>query len=309
MLSTARDRLLDGSPVLRERLPRLRLAAERIGLPAWFVTIDVVYQVFAPGAFAIDARHYQRAASTWLAGGDPWTVTEQGVLYAAGPHTLLLYAPTAIIPLPLAVGLWMVAGLAASVWLLQRLGLPIWWLAFPPLAHGIWNGNPQTVALALLVAGGPIAASLAVGLKLYAAVPLLARPRTLAIVVVTLAVTAVVLPLGQYVESGVGVSSHLSSAWNGSAWRFPVLVPVVLVALWVLRRQGAEWFAIPAAWPATQLYYQAMALPAIAGRPWVAAAFAFPVPLLAPATVIVLAVRELVRRQSGAAPEGAEPPQ
>ena len=38
---------------------------------------------------AIDARHYQRAATEWLAGGDPWAVAEGGIPFAAGPHTLL----------------------------------------------------------------------------------------------------------------------------------------------------------------------------------------------------------------------------
>ena len=307
MLSTVRDHLGDRARVPPDRLIRLRLAAQRIGLPAWFVTIDIVYRVMSPGAFAVDAVLYQRAATAWLTGQNPWAVAEQGVLFAAGPHTLLFYAPTALLPLPISVALWMLAGLLASIWLLRHLGLPLWWLAFPPLAHGIWNGNPQTLALALLVLGGPLASTLAVGLKLYAAVPLLARPRTLAVVIVILAVTVLLLPVGQYVASGIGVSGHLSSAWNGSAWRLPILVPVVLVALWVLRRQGAEWLAIPAAWPATQLYYHAMALPALVGRPLVAAVLAFPVPLLAPLAVIVLAARELLRQRHVAALSAGAP--
>jgi hypothetical protein len=272
------------------RIERLRLAAQRIGLPAWFVTIDVAYQVFNPDAFAIDARHYQRAAEAWLAGGNPWTVTEQGVLYAAGPHTLLFYAPTSLLPLPAAVGLWMAAGLVASVWLVRRLHLPLWWLAFPPLAHAIWNGNPQTIALALLVLGGPVAATLAVGLKLYAAVPLLARWRQLVVAAIVLAASLVVLPVGQYLAAGAGVSDHLDSAWNGSAWRVPLLVPPTLLALWLLRRHGAEWLAVPAVWPATQLYYNAMALPALVGRPALAAALAIPVPLMPAIAVMAFAV-------------------
>ena len=279
------------------RFERLRLAAQRIGLPAWFVTIDVVYQVFAPPAFATDARNYQGAAATWLAGGNPWTVAEQGVLYAAGPHTLLLYAPTAALPIEVAVALWMVGGLVASVWLIRHLGLPLWWLAFPPLAHGIWVGNPQTIALALLVFGGPVAATAAVALKLYAAVPLLARPRDLLLAGAVLAALLLVLPVGQYIEAGVGVSDHLQTAWNGSAWRLPVLVPPTLLALWLLRRHGAEWLAIPAVWPATQLYYSAMALPALVGRPALAVALAIPIPLLPPLAVMVFAATTYAARR------------
>jgi len=282
--------------MLADRAFRLRLAAQRIGLPAWFVTIDIVYRVFNPDAFAIDARHYQRAADAWLAGGNPWTVAEQGALYAAGPHTLLFYAPTSLLPLPISVGLWMVAGLVASVWLVRRLHLPLWWLAFPPLAHGIWNGNPQTIALAMLVVGGPLAATLAVGLKLYAAVPLLARWRQFLVAAIVLAALLVVLPVGQYLDAGAGVSDHLDTAWNGSAWRVPLLVPPTLVALWLLRRHGAEWLAVPAVWPATQLYYNAMALPALVGRPTLAAALAIPVPLLPALAVMLLALAPYLRR-------------
>jgi len=296
VLSTARDSARERVSMLADRAARLRLAAQRIGLPAWFVTIDLLYRVFNPDAFAIDARHYQRAADAWLTGGNPWAVTEQGVLFAAGPHTLLFYAPTSLLPLPISVGLWMVAGFAASVWLIRRLGLPLWWLAFPPLAHGIWNGNPQTIALALLVFGGPVAATLAAGLKLYAAVPLLGRWRDLLITTAVLAATLVVLPVDVYFAAGAGVTDHLVNAWNGSAWRVPILVPPTLLALWLLRRHGAEWLAIPAAWPATQLYYNAMALPALVGRPILAAALAIPVPLLPALAVMVLALAPYLRR-------------
>ena len=270
---------------------RLRLAVDRIGLLAWFVGIDLLW-IAKPDALAIDARHYQRAAAAWLAGGDPWKVTESGVSYASGPHTLLLYAPTSVLPLGLSVAIWMSLGVLSSVWLVRRLDLPIWWLAFPPLAHAMWNGNPQSIALALLVFGGPIGSSVAVGLKLYAALPLLARPRTLVFVGVVMLVLLVILPWRLYLDDGLGVSGHLQGAWNGSAWRIPILVPPTLLALWVLRRRGGEWLAVPAVWPATQFYYVAMALPAIVGRSVLAAALALPAPLMAPIVVMIWATVE-----------------
>ncbi len=61
-------------------------------------------------------------------------------------------------PSPPSTTLWMAIGLAASVWLVRRLELPLWWVLFPPLTHAIWNGNPQTFMLALLVAGTAAAA-------------------------------------------------------------------------------------------------------------------------------------------------------
>lgn len=291
----------------RPRLEGLRLAAARIGLPAWFVAIDLLW-VARPEVLGIDARHYQRAAAAWLSGGDPWAVTESGITFAAGPHTLLFYAPTNLVSLELAVAFWLLLGVAASVWLVRRLDLPVWWVLFPPLAHAVWNGNSQTIALALLVLGGPVAAVGAVGLKLYAAVPLVARPKLLIVSGIVLAATLLALPWQLYLDNGLGVSDHLATAWNGSAWRFPILLlPPTLLALWVLRRRGAEWLAVPAIWPATQFYYTAMALPVAATRGWpVAAALAAPVPLMAPAVVIALALHQVWRGRTAGADQPLE---
>lgn len=288
-------------------IERLRIAAARIGLPAWFIAIDLLW-LAKPEVFAIDARHYQRAASTWLAGGDPWAVVEGGAgNYAAGPHTLLFYAPTSLLPLEVSAAIWMALGLAASVWLVRRLELPSWWVLFPPFAHAIWNGNPQTIALALLLLGTPWAAVVAVGLKLYTALALALRPLTAIVVGAALLVSLLILPWQLYLDAGLGVGDHLDTAWNGSAWRFPILVIPTLLALWVLRRKGAEWFAVPAVWPATQFYYVAMALPAIVGRPVLAAVLALPVPLLLPIVVMGLAVLEVRRDPAVLRPTFAMP--
>jgi hypothetical protein len=274
---------------------RLRLALARIGLPAWFVAVDLLW-ITRPDVLGIDAYHYQKAANAWLAGDDPWKVTVGGgITYAAAPHTLLFYVPTSVLPLAVAAAVWVILGLIASVWLVRRLGVPIWWLAFPPLLQSIWNGNPQTIALALLVLGGSAAASVAVLLKLYAAVPLLVRPRSLVIAGIVVLVLLPILPWRLYLDDGLGIAGHLTTAWNGSAWRIPILVPPTLLALWILRRDGAEWYAVPAAWPATQFYYVAMALPAVVGRPLLAAAFALPLPLVVPVAVMALAVQKVWR--------------
>jgi hypothetical protein len=270
------------------RLAGLRAALDRIGLPAWFVAVDLLW-VAKPEVLGIDARHYQRAADAWLAGGNPWAVTEAGINYAAGPHTLLLYAPTSVLPLWVSTWLWMAVGIAAAAWLVRRLGLPWWWFLFPPLMQATWNGNPQNIALALLVVGGPVAASLAVLIKLYAGIPLVGRWRDLLVAVIVLAVTLLLLPWQLYLDQGLGVGQHLQTAWNGSAWRAPVLIPVVAIALWILRRDGGPWFAMPALWPATQFYYVAMALPAIRQRRLVAAALALPMVLMTPLVVLALA--------------------
>ena len=95
------------------------------------------------------------------------------------------------------------------------------------------------------------------------------------------------------------MSSHLASAWNGSAWRVPILIPPTLLGLWILRHKGAEWFAVPAVWPATQFYYVSMAMPAVISMPLAAAALALPLPLMTPVLVMVLAAIEV--RQTGLA--------
>jgi hypothetical protein len=266
----------------------LRLAAARIGLPAWFIAVDLLW-VAKPEVLGVDARHYQRAAAAWLSGADPWLVTENGVGFAPGPHTLLYYAPTSLLPLWLSEVSWLVAGFAASLWLLRRLGVPLWWVLFPPLAHSIWNANPQTVVLALLVAGGTVPAVLAVGLKLYAGLALFTRPKDLVITGIVLAIVLPILPWRLYLQDAGIIASYLVGSWDGSAWRFPILIPPTLLGLWVLRRNGAEWLAVPAIWPSTQFYYVAMALPMVVKRPALAALFALPAPLIVPLTTIGLA--------------------
>jgi hypothetical protein len=151
--------------------------------------------------------------------------------------------------------------------------------------------------VALLVAGSPLAGALAAGLKYYAVIPLLARPRHLVAALAALVVTLPVLPWQLYVADGLGLSVHLATAWSGSATRWPILIPPVVLALWIIRRKGAEWLAVPALWPGTQFYYQSLALPAIVNRPWLAALIALPAPLLAPAAVLGLAALELWRQR------------
>jgi hypothetical protein len=277
-------------PWIEARLHAYQRVLERVGLPAWFIAIDLLW-IAKPLVFAIDARHYQRAASAWLTGGDPWQVREMGVLYASAPHTLVFYAPTHLLPFDLAIALWMIGGLAAAVWAVRRLELPLWWVLFPPLAHALWNGNPQPIVLAFLVAATPWASTLALGLKLYVGVQLLFRPKHLLIAGAIVGAATLLLPWQLYLQAGV--SEHVEGAWNGSAWRFwPLLIPTGL-ALVVLWRKGGEWWSIPAVWPATQFYYVATVLPAVAKRQVLAALTALPVPLLVPVVVIVLAAIEL----------------
>jgi hypothetical protein len=152
--------------------------------------------------------------------------------------------------------------------------------------------------LALLVLGQPVASATAVLLKLYAILPLLFRPRHLLVAVIALAITLPILPWQQYIADQAGVTNHLAHAWNGSAWRYPILLlPPTIIGLWILRRKGGEWLSIPAVWPATQFYYVSSVLPILPGRPILAAILATPAVLVAPLVVIGLAARELLDRR------------
>jgi hypothetical protein len=291
---------------LRPALTRFRAPLERIGLPAWFIAVDLLW-IAKPDVLGIDARHYQLASTAWLQGSDPWKVTEAGVGFAAGPHTLLFYAPTSMLPLGFSVAAWTIAGLVAAVWLLRRLELPIWFIAFPPLAHAIWNGNSQTIVLALLVAGGTLTAVVAVALKLYAGVTLVFRPRVAIVTGLVLLATLPLLPWQMYLQDAPVIAQSLSLTWNGSAWRLPVLILPTLLALWILRDRGSEWLAIPAVWPATEFYFAAMALPALSpkarpglpNRSLVTAALALPAPLIAPLVVLASAAWVVWRDRQG----------
>jgi hypothetical protein len=203
-----------------------------------------------------------------------------------------------VLPLTLSTWAWMVAGLVAAVWVVRRLGLPMWWVLFPPLAHAIWNGNPQTISLALLLAGGSIAASVAVLLKLYTGLALAFRWRDAVIAAVVLVATLPFVPWQLYLDHSATISEHVTTSWNGSAWRFPLLVPLVVLAIWILRKEGGAWYAVGALCPGTQFYYVSMALPAIVERPLIGAALALPVPLMTPLVVIVLAARAMVERRA-----------
>ncbi|CAN5639887.1 hypothetical protein BH20CHL7_BH20CHL7_12780 [soil metagenome] len=286
------SRLADPALLADWRSSGLYAALRKVGLPAWFVVIDLLW-IAKLDVLAIDARHYQRAANAWLAGGNPFEVMEGTTPYLSGPHTLIFYAPTSLVPLPFATAVWMGIGVLAAVFMIRRLHLPLWWLLFPPLAHSLWNGNPQSLALALLVVGGALPSALAVAIKLYTGLVLVFRPKHAIVAGLLLLVALPFVPWQQYLEQSAAATEAIGTSWNGSAWRFPLLVPPTLLGLWILRRRGGEWFAVSAVFPLTQFYYVAMCLPALVGRTVLAALLAIPVPLMTPLIVIGLATREV----------------
>lgn len=277
------------------------------GLAAWFVTLSAMRLTFlATGEPATDLRLYLRGTAAWLRGEDPWSVHMGTLHYAAAPPSLLPMVPFAILPEALGVVILTALGIAASVWTLRRLGLPWWWIAWPPLVDNLWNGNPQLFLVPLLL--GP-AAWLAPIVKAYGVVPLVIQWRVKALVVTAAIglVTIPILPWSAFLDHLSTTTTLLSEQSQGgmSAWFFPVLIPFAVVAMFVMGRRRASWWAIPALWPSTQWYYSLMAMPAL--TPLTAAILAAPVQGGPAVAAIVAAIEVWYRRRraSGAGPQPA----
>ena len=246
-------------------------------LAAWFITISVMRLSYLALADPFsDSTLYLRGVSAWLRGENPWLVHMTTLYFAAAPPSLLPMVPFALLPEPVGLAVLFVLAVAASFWTLRRLGLPWWWITWPPLVDNLWNGNPQLFIVPLLLGA---VAWFAPIVKAYAIVPLIIQLRLRAVLVSAFLVliTAPLLPWGQFLDRWSEISRLLSEQSQGgmSAWFFPVLVPFAAIALVVMGRERASWWAIPALWPSTQWYYTLMAMPAL--TPLTAAVLAAPV--------------------------------
>ena len=282
-------------------VPQVRLnvvleTSRRFALPVWFliISVDRVVTAIAQGFVGIDLRIYRDAATAALHGGNPWSETAGGGYFAAPPPTLLFYLPTAFVSLPVATVAAFLIGIAAGVWIIRRLDLPWWWLLFPPLVESILTGNPDAPVLALVLLPGA-AAGLGAGLKVYAVIPLLAQGRWRAIAV-SCAVIVLSLPLWpDFIASLDTVASAFDAQAVGlSAWGTWAMIPA-LWALYVLRRDGAEWLAVPALWPNTQSHYGTLAMPALKSSRLAAAIMSLAIPFAPVVAVLVLAAQVILR--------------
>lgn len=269
---------------------------ERFLLPVVFgvITIGTLWLSLG-GWFGLDARVYRAAAAAVLVGGDPWLVTVDGLRFAGPPPTLLMYLPAALIPETVAVAAYGLINLAAAIILVRSLRLPWWWMLFPPLSGGLIVGNPDPIVACLVVCGGRFA-GLAVPLKVYAALPLLFQ-RRFAALAMGAAICALTLPLLPTFLADAGVVGNTFDTFADgrlSAWGTPLFVPT-LVAIFLMRRSGGEWLAVPALWPHTQLHYACLALPALRRRPVLAIALSVGFVQLAPVAIIAQAVWEFWR--------------
>ncbi len=275
---------------------------QRWTLPVWFTvgTALVAAKVtLAHSALGGDAILYAQAAQAWLSGGDPWNLPGATIQFAGPPPTLVLFVAFAWLPAPVTATFWVVAGITGAVYAVRRLGLAWWWLLFPPFLDGIWVGNPDSVVLGLLMAGGPLADSAAVFLKIYAVAPLVGERRWSSLICAFAPglLSVAVLPWGRFIAEWGTVEATLArQTSNFNAASVPMLWPLAAVAVLSLGWRRAGWLAVPILSPG-QLHYAVLALPAI--TPLVAAAIPVTVPGASGLAVIGQALWE---RRSGVRP-------
>jgi len=270
---------------------------------SWFVVISAMrLSVMSAAIPGFDAKLYRTATLTWLHGGDPWSVYDGAIRFAAPPPSLLAMLPFALVPETVAVVAMIGLGFFGTAWALRRLGIPLWWLAFPPFVDGLYNANPHVLLIPLLVAGlAPIAALV----KIYAVpVPvLLGEWKAVVATGIVLLVTIPILPWASYIAQFPGIAADLAEQSDGgmSALAIPVLIPVAVVALVLMGRRRAAWWVVPLLWPSTQWYYTSLVMPATT----LLAAFAVAVPVPFATTLgAVVVAAEVVWRARRAPPAG-----
>jgi hypothetical protein len=267
----------------------LRIAGQ-LSLPTWFVILSVnrAFVCWANGWLAIDLRIYRHAAQAWLGGANPWDSSVLGYRFAAPPPTLLPYVPLAIMPEPVAYAISIVVIGGGALLAIRTLRLPFWWILFPPIAESVLVQNPDAALVALLLVPTS-AAAFAPLLKIYATIPLLlqGRFRTLLLSAIVVAPSLVLLPafMARAGQVAFILQDQAASLSAFGTWLF---LPAAL-ALVALRGRGTSWLTVPVLWPATQLHYSSLALPVVASRPLLAAAFSLGIPGFAPAAVIAWA--------------------
>ena len=249
-------------------------------LPAYFFLISFVdLSRHYPQDLGIDARIYYRAAVAFTEGISPWSafVTNtrgNDLHFASLPPTVLIFQPFAAFPEKLVVWMWILLSVGAAFTIVRRLRLPIWWLAFPPIAEGIFSANPQIVLLALILSGSSALAAIAPLLKIYALAPLVGERRVRALVITLAALIGSVaiapglwfdyLAHGEQIAERVLAESHGGYSALGQSVALTAATVLGLGLLAVVDFRAAGWLAAPALVPASQFHLSTMALPVLA---------------------------------------------
>jgi hypothetical protein len=256
------------------------------GVTCWMVVLPLI---LVPQSAGLDARLYTYAAQVWLAGGDPY-VTPLGPHYVvAPPPSLLPFVPFVWLPLDVVSILMVAIDLAVAVAMLRRLHLPMWWLAYPPLAAAIYVGSSEPLLLATLVFAPGFLAPI---IKVYGVLPLLAerRWRDLLIAGVILVVTFPILPWDHFIADRQQVATALAEQTDAGVIASPVLAIIAVVALLSLGLRRALWLAAPVLSPGTRPHYAVVSIPKTTML--LAFFWAFPVPLLTVLGLVALVISE-----------------
>jgi hypothetical protein len=136
------------------RRTAIALSVAVFAIPAAFAIFLVPDPLEQP--IGVDFVLYRDVAARWLAGGPyfepyqiagPYEIRAGDVLYP--PVGLWLFAPFAVLPAPIAWGLWWVLPLGATAWAIRRLAPrpEVWPLialcaAWPTTLLKTWTGNP-----------------------------------------------------------------------------------------------------------------------------------------------------------------------
>lgn len=304
-----------GATIVRFQAVRSRVGEERlhvlgtVALAAWFAglsCLQIATLITRKVPLGQDIQIYYRGVQLWLAGGDPWAANvvlnrHTTFSYAGSPATTVLLAPSALVSEGQFTALWLGVSALSAVAIVRWLRLPLWWLLFPPTVEALYAGNPQLVVLMLLLAGsgraGIAADAIAVALKVYAVVPLLAerRPRRVVLALGLTIVTVVIAPSLwiDYLSRLTEISARLAHESHGGFSAFysrGLLIPTAIAIVLLARRdrRAAGWLAVPALWPSSEFHYSTLAQPVMA--PILAVLLAVPVHRLAPVAIILYVV-------------------
>jgi hypothetical protein len=277
-----------------------RFVADRFGLvlllSSWLLfALAVAGAAFQRGSADLfsDTELYWQATATWVAGGDPWSVTRNGITFLGWPPTLLLNLP--LLPFgERAAMVWPIAGLAGMVYAIRHYRLPMWWLLFPSFVEGWLSGSPDYALLALLILGG---GAVAVATKPYAIPAIIAQGRWHAVAVglALVAASVLILPWGQYFARRSAIEGTLvATSHNVSAWGDPALMGLTAIALASLGWRRALFLAVPGLWPGAQPHYAIFSIGEAARSKWLAFVLGLPFPSSAALGIIVYAVARKV---------------
>lgn len=258
-----------------------------------------------PRLIGSHALLYTDAARAVLDARDPWSVGPPAAIFAGPPSMLLPFLVLAGLPDMLLRLVGVVAAASASAWALRRCGLPAYWLAFPPLFESIVLGHPEPLVLAMVIAPSAMA-GMAMLIKPYALLPLVARERWKAIVAggIAAGLTLPFLPWAAFVDRLPDISANLArQSYGDSTYGSPILMGVALVALYAVGWRRGLWLVVPLLWPNAQPIYKVGSIPALS--PFLATLWAIPIPGLTLLGIVGEAVLVMLDRRGALPPRAA----